>query len=255
MKQKMTKAMYSERREALRSAIADTYRVSGSPTPYIYLRDFDESYAYYEDPSDVLTRVTIVWSDGGYSVLDDMVPVAERTVYEPIAKERYGAPIKGDTPPEPRVEPETISLLKTLVNKITGKEPAVTMKQFDDEQMIAYEPLYIPPGAVDGHGDGITEEATIKMVEQVKQKIAEGTMKANLFHKVETTAFKWTDAFVSPWPECKVGDQTVIQGQPVIVAQYKSKELWEMRKSGRIKGPSFGGLTRSAKVIEEDSDE
>jgi len=256
------KALQSEKREALRALIANAYQADGESSPYIYLKDYDEQYAYYEDTDDYnkTIRIGYTYSESGYTLNNDPVYVLERTVYVTEDDVISGTVTPATNTatqavPAPRPVPETISLLKSIKGLLTGNKPVPMIKQFNDEEMISYEPLYVPPETADGHEEGMSEEEIVKMVEKIKIGIEQQTIKANLFHKANTTSFEWIDAFVSPWPECQVGEQTVAKGQPVIVAKYHSKELWDMRKEGVIKGPSIGAMMTPLVVEETDNGE
>jgi len=129
------------------------------------------------------------------------------------------------------------------------KDEVHYIEKFQEEEMIAYEPLYCPPDVPDGEGEGMTESEIKKMVSNIKKKIEDGIMQANLFHKIPTKAFEWVDVFVNPWPTCKVGDQDVVKGQPVAVCKYHNKNAWELRKQGIIKGPSIEGTVGKKKEV------
>lgn len=126
------------------------------------------------------------------------------------------------------------------------------IEKFKEEEQISYEPLYVPPEVGDYEGEGMTEEESIKMVKQIKDKIEKGEMKFNLFHKVESEAATWIDCFSNPWPSCFVGDQEVLKSQPVGVLKWNNKEAWGLRKQGVIKGPSIEGRAGNRRVVEDD---
>lgn len=127
------------------------------------------------------------------------------------------------------------------------------IKQFDEEERIAYEPLYCPPDTADGHDEGMTKVEIVKMVDHINDCIDQGIKLENIGHKAPITkAFEYKSAFVSPWPECTVGDTVVKEGQPVLIVKYHNQRAWELRKEGRICGPSIGG---TGIITEVDEDE
>jgi len=126
------------------------------------------------------------------------------------------------------------------------------IEKFNEEKMISYEPLYTSPDVADAVGEGMTEEESLKMVKQMKEKIEKGVLEFNLFHKVKSESAEWVDCFSNPWPSCFVGEQEVLKSQPVGVLQWKNKEAWELRKQGIIKGPSIEGKAGNRRVVGED---
>jgi hypothetical protein len=137
-----------------------------------------------------------------------------------------------------------------LKDIIKQKDNHYYIEKFNNEEMISYEPLYTPPEVPDAEYEGMTEKESLKTVKNIKEKIENGTMKSNLFHKVPTKAFKWIDCFSNPWPSCIVGDQEVLKSQPVGVLKWNNEKAWELRKQNIIKGPSIEGKAGNKRKVE-----
>ncbi len=122
------------------------------------------------------------------------------------------------------------------------------VKQFDEEQMIAIEPLYINIGEADAHGDGITEEELDKLIDNFNQNIK--NIKGNIHHAKMTDGFYPVKAYRMPMdvyvgnPNVKDSLIKIPEGQPIVKVQFCDtpigKKLWEKRKAGVLKGVSIG---------------
>lgn len=122
----------------------------------------------------------------------------------------------------------------------TKKEtPLQTIKKFNDEEMVAIEPLYALPMEADSHEEGMTLDEIRKMVENINHNIE--TITGNIGHVVDTNGFYFEKAWVNEC-ECMIGDEIVPEGQPIIKVKFEDKELWEMRKSGQLQGLSIGAV-------------
>ena len=138
---------------------------------------------------------------------------------------------------------------------VKEKDGKLYIEKFNDEEMISYEPLYVSPDVADAVGESMSEEESLKMVKQIKEKIEDGIMEFNLFHKVKSNAATWVDAFSNPWPSCFVGDQEVLKSQPVGVLKWNNEKAWGLRKAGVIMGPSIEGKAGNKRLVEENSNE
>lgn len=127
-------------------------------------------------------------------------------------------------------------------------EPVI-IKQFEEEEMIAIEPLFISPMEVDGHGDTMDEVEIRKMVANFNKAVEEERLGTKLFHKESTDKFSVIKAWVNECP-CVIGDTLVPEGQPIVKTKFHDKKLWEMRKSGELKGVSIGARAKSYEEIE-----
>lgn len=122
------------------------------------------------------------------------------------------------------------------------------VKQFDEEEMIALEPLYINVGGADAHGDGITDEHLDKMIDNFNSHI--DNIKGNIHHSFMTQGFKPIKSYRMP-VTVYVGDPSkphdmvkIEEGMPVVKIQYAKNDLgrkyWKMRKEGKLGAPSIG---------------
>jgi len=145
---------------------------------------------------------------------------------------------------------ETIeSKLFKVIDKYFGgsnKNTKQVIKQFDEEEMIAIEPLYIAAGEVDGQGDTISLEDTHGMVDSLNKAIGDGRLQSGLFHKHKTESFTIEKAWVNE-TACTIGETEVPEGQPIVKVQFHNDEAWELRKTGDLTGLSIG-----ARAIAED---
>lgn len=218
-----------------------------------WLRDYDPDLgiAIYEidDYSD--GKYTTAYFQYSYTISDNKVTMSEerkevvfKTIVEDVAVTS---------------EESTLDKILKAIGDLAGgskKEVAPVetnvLKQFNEEERIAYEPLYSAPDVADGAGDGMTEGEIVKMVDNLNGHIKSGKRLENLGHKVPITKGQWeyTEAFCSPWPECQVGDQTIMKGHPVLVVKYHNERAWELRKEGKIKGPSIGAKGKRVEVAE-----
>jgi len=111
------------------------------------------------------------------------------------------------------------------------------IKQYDDEKMIAIEPLYCGPMQVDAHGAAMSLEEINKMVDSFNKNISK--ISGNIGHMVNTEKFKPVKAWVNPC-DCIIGETFVPEGQPIVQNQFYDKDLWEYRKAGKLLGVSIG---------------
>lgn len=133
------------------------------------------------------------------------------------------------------------------------KEDSVNIvKQFDEEAMIAIEPLYINVGDSDAHGDGITDEDLDKLIDNFNTNIA--NIKGNIHHAAMTDGFYPVKAYRLPMdvyigdPNDKESMTKICEGQPIVKVQFRDtdigRKLWEKRKSGTLRGVSIGARGR-----------
>ena len=272
---KLNKELYSNLRDALNKAVGNGYITNiDTEDKYVIIEEwvyneakgngeyylFKQSYTYDGQVAlllgvPVMGVLKLVWEDittSDDNVYEGLDPVHDATVIAAlngVTKElgvghKLMATIKkhfGGTTKEVEIVPEV------------APKAGMVMKQFDEEERIAYEPLYCPPDQADGHDEGMDEVEIVKMVDHINECIEGGVKLENLGHKVPITkAFEYLSAFVSPWPECVVGDQTVLQGQPVLVVKYHNERAWELRKEGIICGPSIGGTGIVTKVEDDE---
>ena len=129
---------------------------------------------------------------------------------------------------------------------MTDKNKTIpVIKQLEDEQMIAIEPMYCAPDVADAHQEAMTEIEIRKMVENFNKNIDK--ISGNIGHVVNTDGVKPVKAWVNEC-DCYIGDTFVPEGQPIVKMQFSDPTLWEKRKSGLLMGVSIGarGTKRSA---------
>ena len=256
-------------RSYLRVALKGKYETSNN---YVYILDFDESkglvqfeinnYSYdsymestYQTSFTISNEVDIFL--GG----DEPVEVVRKSVYTPVSSSADNASGVTLSSVAKTVKDTIKDTFKDLFSKQDpilkafkqDAEGCYRVEKFNDEEMIAYEPMYSPPNVGDSDAQAMTEDTIKSMVDSANEGIEDGTLKSVLFHKVETDSFSFIKAFVNPWPSCLVGDQDVVKGQPVIVVKYHNKAAWDLRKAGVLKGPSIGcQCTGVVKVTEKE---
>ena len=116
------------------------------------------------------------------------------------------------------------------------------IKQFGQEEqgeLFAIEPLYVPPGEVDGHGDVTTIEVLEYMVESLNKANDENRLQTGLFHKHHTESWYLDKAWINQ-EECVIGDTYVPKGQPIAKTIFTNPRLHELRVEGIIAGLSIG---------------
>ena len=127
--------------------------------------------------------------------------------------------------------------------KQEGKE--VVTKAVDEELKQATFIVMVPE-EVDAHGD-VTSEAEVR---KACHNFNKYSMKANLFHLVETDTFEFCESYCCP-SDFVLGDKFVRKGTWLATIQSLDDSLWELIKSGEINGLSIGALA-SVESIEED---
>lgn len=135
---------------------------------------------------------------------------------------------------------------------IDTKSPITLVKQFEEEEMIALEPLYINVGDSDAHSDGISDEQLDMMIDNFNKNI--DNIQGNIHHSFMTEGFRPLKAYRMP-VTVYVGDPSkpnemvkIEEGMPVVKIQYARNELgkkyWKMRKEGQLGSPSIGAKGR-----------
>lgn len=119
------------------------------------------------------------------------------------------------------------------------EKPATIIKQFDQDKMIEISAFYCAPDDVDGHGDAMSAEEIVKMVDNFNIELSKGKNLSNINHKETTEGFTFIKAFVA---ECDmmIGEKPVREGTPLIKVQYNDVDLWKARKAGEYTGWSIG---------------
>jgi len=253
--------MRSYLRSALKNKFGDNY------DRYIYVLDFDPAKGMVQfevsdytsgNYKDAEFQVSYTMSSDVDVVIgdEDPVEVVRKSTYVPVSinsDNSSGITLSAITKTVKDTIKDMFSStgsgdLKEFVKQSNG---SFFIEKFNNEEMVAYEPMYAAPGVGDSDAQAMSEETIKAMVDSANKGIADGTLKPNLFHKVNTDCFSFVKAFVNPWPNCTVGEQEVVKGQPVIVTKYNNEAAWELRKAGTIKGPSIGGMYTNLNPVEE----
>lgn len=218
-----------------------------SQVPQGYYIDSDDDYIFVRDwQEDQLYRYPYTFENNTF-----VLGIQER---ERTAFETFSIAIGDDS-----TEGEIVQRMKKAEGGIAGfldkhfsgsrKTHDMVIKQYNDEEMIEYAPLYNPPDSPDLVGDAMSQDTIDSMVTQLNKAIEDGVQLENLGHAAPISkAWKYQEVFTSPWPSCMVGETEVVKGQPVLVTKYFNERAWELRKEGVIKGPSIGGQGTFRKV-------
>lgn len=220
----------------------------------VHTFDCDEEYVYFRiwvDDTHLTARLA-------YSITDlvnvEFFGEPEEIVMltEPKVKNERPDDSRDESEPQaPSISSRLIDFVSRNFNGSDRQTIYPTIKQFNDEEMIAYEPLYIAVGEVDGHGDTIDSveemESLVKSFNEANEK---GVLQSSLFHKHKTNAFKVVKAWVNEC-ECMIGDHLVPEGQPLVKIKFHSHKAWELRKEGRLCGVSIGARAMEVEEVEE----
>lgn len=105
------------------------------------------------------------------------------------------------------------------------------------------------PDSTDLHGDKTSSEEVMKACHNFNSF----SMKANLFHLVETDTFSIVESYIAP-TEFVLGEKVVKAGTWLVNLQVHDSTVWSLIKSGHINGVSIGALA-SVQTIEEDTND
>lgn len=125
-----------------------------------------------------------------------------------------------------------------------SEESITVTKKFQEEEMIAVEPLYINSDETDAHDDGITDIELDNMIANFNKSIE--NIQGNIHHQVMCEGFKPIKAYRMPLdvyvgdPEDKDSMSLIRKGEPVVEVQFYDEDLWNKRKAGILKGVSIG---------------
>lgn len=148
-------------------------------------------------------------------------------------------------------------ILKSYIKDITDEEvnsednlPGVKLPitKAVDEELKQATFIVMTPEETDLHGD-ITSEAEVR---KACHNFNKYSMKANLFHLVETDTFEFCESYCCP-SDFVLGDKFVKKGTWLATIQSLDDNLWELIKTGEINGLSIGALA-SVESIEEDDE-
>lgn len=239
--EKINKATYNDEtgylREALKSIITDGY---------IYVMDRDEEYVYFEhevyNDKYISTTYRMKYSIDGVNVsLEEgsMEEVKRETQYT-VVKEYVES-----------VGDQVMKALTSFFKKDEKEVDIPVIKQFQEEQMIAVEPLYALPDTPDGHGEAMSFETIVGLVDSANEAINKGKLSGGLFHQQNTEDIEILETWVNKC-ECTIGETIVEEGQPIAKVKFHNPKLWEMRKSGKLGGLSIGGRGKRVPVDKGD---
>ena len=154
-----------------------------------YLLDFDDDFVYWE-----------MWTDDGrktmkaaYTFDGTSADIDEDSAVEVVRLTEY-AEVESDD------DSVVDKVLHKLLNHFGGsnKESPVVIKDLNEEEMIAVEPLWVPNGVLDGQDEFADEDGIYDLVKSVNEKIEDGTLEANYFHKFPTDHFHFIKAWINP---------------------------------------------------------
>ena len=152
---------------------------------------------------------------------------------------------------------EVDNIVNEAIEPLTHKTSVQLVKKFDDEEMIAIEPLYINVGEADVHKDGVTDEDLDQLVEDFNSNI--DNISGNIHHVYNTDGFFPLKAYRLPM-NVYIGDPQepndmvlIEEGQPVVKVQFTNVDYWEKRKSGVLGGVSIG--CKASREINPDYEE
>lgn len=145
---------------------------------------------------------------------------------------------------ESQAIPLAISQSRKSLKKSNMEESneLLIMKAVHEEEMIAIEVIY-EPFKLDAHGQWMSAETISKACDNFNKNLASGNVKPNLFHAMETQKFEILDSWIQK-VDCFVGEQFVPEGTWIGKIHYLDNKLWELKKSGVIKGVSIGAKGR-----------
>ena len=228
----VTKNTNGDKIRAIRDEIAYLFEINGVKK-HAYYEDHDDNYIYFvmwseQDSNSTYWRIS-------YSYDGIKVTITEEEATQGVMQKQWK-----DIPQEDNIDKSQLVTLGTLEKffhkHLTNKQ---IIKQFDDEQMIAIEPLYSPAGTEDLHGEMMELEEMEKAIESFNRANEAGTLQTSLFHSHKTDGFVINKAWINH-EECIMGDSIVPKYQPLVEIQFLNKSLWEKRKSGELQGLSIG---------------
>jgi len=232
------KATENDKRRILAKAVEATYSESNSDyccgSNWAYMVDYDDVFVYwdtYKDGTYLIYKSPYTFNGTSAELTGDPVEVVFLTDPQDVEKSI--------------TESSILAKVGEMISKALGVaegNPKPILKQLNDEQMIAIEPLYIAIDDVDGVGDTyMSPEVCHEMVKSFNKAIEDGNMSGNYFHKMMTDDFSPQKAWVNE-VDCMVGDTLVKEGQPLVKMLFKSEKAWAARKNGDLMGVSIGAM-------------
>lgn len=194
----------------------------------VYDLDTDKSVVYVS-----------VWSDGGreFYSYNYTLNGAKVELDDASRKEVIKTTVYEDKPEEAVTMSKIKSFIKSLLVQKAPNPSLPLMKQFEDEEMVSLEFLYIKPDTFDAHNHTISHEDTELMVKSFMDNLP--NIKPCFAHKHETDRFSIVKAWVNPH-DCTIGETFVPEGQPICQLKWNTVKAWNARKSGVLAGVSIG---------------
>jgi len=229
------KATKKDIEKYLRVALQEKYKKG-----YIYRLDFDDDYVYFtyelyegNEYTEKTYKLGYTVDGVNLSLSDQAIEVKKESTYTEVSESK---PIT-----EKSLTSSIVNAFKQVFIKDHNFDNTIpVIKQLDEEQMIAIEPLYCPPDEPDGHKEAMSVETIRSMVVSFNKAIEDGRLASNIDHNENVDGFHAIEAWVNPC-ECYIGDTFIPEGQPIVKMQFTDKDMWEKRKSGELKGVSIGG--------------
>jgi len=228
-----------------------TYRSRNSVDrdEYPYPVDFDDKHLYFSYEG-CLYRIE-------YKIINMKFQFDQSTVKEVIQETKY-IPILVDEEEEellrrnPKVYDE--KMLKAIRDFVMKSNNRMTViKQFDEEEQIAVEPLYAKVDDVDADGECIGEFEMRKMLANINKSIDSGILESHYPHGNKVDFFNIEKVWYNEF-ECCLGENIVPEGQPLAKVKFNDTEMWEKRKTGELLGLSIGCRCGNKKVVYEYED-
>ena len=230
--------------------------------------DYDAEYLYFvaeyynQGYYEITYRLSYTLTGVMVTFNGELEEVKRETVYTPIkSKEKVVAisddgtnPFEEDGNIFRSIDKKISSAIQKAFDKIAGKKELPELpviKQFNDDEMIAIEVMYAPPNVEDGHGECMDSETIHKMVESCNKAISEGRLSGGLFHSENISEIEILKAWVNEC-DCIIGETTVPEGLPIVKVQFHDEGLWELRKSGKLRGLSIGAMGERVKIEDEE---
>lgn len=225
----------SNEREIIRGAVRDAYGSEDS-----YMEDYDSEYVYLERWNNQRGYVHFKIA---YNMSEDFKVTFTGEPVEVLKLTEYKDVVKSN-------EDSLLKKLEKLIKDNLGTKQHPIIKQFDDEEMIAIEPLYVSVGEVDGHGDMIESmeemEALVKSFNEANEA---GNLQSSFFHKHKTDKFSILKAWVNQ-VDCMIGDSLVPEGQPIVKIKFNDSKAWNLRKEGKLQGVSIGARAMEVEEVQ-----
>ncbi len=109
------------------------------------------------------------------------------------------------------------------------------------EEMVSYEVVY-EPNTKDAHGQWMSAETLAKACENFNANLESGVVQPNLFHLENTDLFSIEKTWIQEEIDVVVEatGEKIKAGTWIAKLQYKSPDLWELKKAGVVGGVSIG---------------